>query len=228
MSINQLTLYGENLWLSPYVLSSYVALREKEIPFTLAQVALWEGEHLEAAYRDASVTAKVPSLDHNGFRLAESSAIAEYLEETFPGHGQALLPSDRQARARARQLMAWLRSDLMALRDECPTVTIFYAYKAMPLSPAAQRDADKLVRVTEALLGDDTALFGEWCLVDTELALMLQRLIFNNIEVPGRVQTYAEQQWQRRSARTYIDHPRALEVPESYWQFTNTPRMPRR
>ncbi len=222
---HQLTLFGETLWLSPYVLSSFVALTEKELPFELHGVALWEGEHLEAAYRDASLTAKVPSLDHNGFRIAESSAIAEYLDEAFFGHGRPLFPKDVQNRARARQLMAWLRSDLMALRDECPTVTIFYDYNAKPLTPAGQRDVDKLLRIATALVRANQSLFGDWSLVDIELALMLQRLLSNGINIPSALHAYAEREWHRPSARIYIDRPRAKEVPDSYWTFGGTPRM---
>ena len=59
--------------------------------------------------------------------LAESSAIAEYLEEVLPAPAHArLLPADVKNRARARQVMAWLRSDLGALRDERATVTMFF------------------------------------------------------------------------------------------------------
>src|SRR5262245_29820374 len=103
------TLYGESLWISPYVFSSFVALHEKDVPFNLTEVALAHGGHLEPSYRDASLTARVPSIEHGQFRLSESSAIAEYLDDVLPAPGYPrLLPEPAQARARARQLMAWL------------------------------------------------------------------------------------------------------------------------
>src|SRR5262245_12635085 len=116
------TLYGENLWISPYVFSSFVALREKGIPFELVELSLGDGQHLAAPLQQRSVTARVPSLEHDGFHLAESSAIAEYLEEVFPPPGApAVFPAAYRERARARQLMAWLRSDVPVLRDERST-----------------------------------------------------------------------------------------------------------
>src|SRR5215470_2779257 len=109
----RLVLHGEPLWISPYVCSSFVALREKGVPFEVVEVATFHGVHRRPEYRDRSVTAKVPALSHGEFWLAESSAIAEYLEEVFPSPAYPrLFPEDRHARARARQLMAWLRSDL--------------------------------------------------------------------------------------------------------------------
>ena len=65
-------LFGETLWISPYVFSSFVALHEKGIPFDIVEVALAEGAHLHASYRDTSLTARVPAFEHNGFSLADT------------------------------------------------------------------------------------------------------------------------------------------------------------
>jgi glutathione S-transferase len=220
------TLFGETLWISPYVFSTFVALREKNVPFDIVEVALAEGEHLQPAYRNGSVTARVPSLMHDGFQLAESSAIAEYLEEVYPPPAHVrLLPADVRARARARQLMAWLRSDLGALREERSTVTMFYRFRLQPLSPAAARDAQKLIGVAGQVLPDDGGpLFGTWSLADSELAFMLHRLILNADDVPGPVRAYAAAQWSRPSVRAFVEHARPATVPETYWTFSGTPK----
>lgn len=220
------TLYGENLWISPYVFSSFVALREKAIPFEMVEISLADGRHLEAPLRDRSITARVPSLEHEGFHLAESSAIAEYLEEAFPPPGSpSLLPPTRRERARARQLMAWMRSDVPALRDERSTVTMFYRFKLKPLSAAAARDGAKLVRVAEQLIPPEGGeLFGAWCLADSELAFMLHRLILNGDAVPARVRAYAARQWSRPSVRAFVEHARPVTVPAGYWTLSGTPQ----
>ena len=219
------TLYGETLWISPYVFSTFVALQEKGVPFDMVEVGLADGEHLQPAYRDRSITARVPALEHDGFCLAESSAIAEYLEEVFPSPGYArLLPESARDRARARQLMAWLRSDLGALREERSTVTMFYRFRLRSLGTAAARDVAKLVRVAEQLVpAGGGPLFGGWCLADSELAFMLHRLILNNDEVPARIRDYAQTQWARPSVRAFAEHPRPKTVPSSYWAFSGTP-----
>ena len=77
-------------------------------------------------YARRSLTARVPMLRHGDFYLSESSAIAEYLEEAFPG-APRLLPANVHQRARARQVMAWVRSDPMPIREERSSETIFYA-----------------------------------------------------------------------------------------------------
>lgn len=220
------TLYGETLWISPYVFSSFVALREKNVPFDVVEISLIDGAQLQADYRDTSLTARVPALAYDGFHLAESSAIAEYLDEVLPPPGyQRLFPGDVRDRARARQLMAWMRSDLGALRDERSTVTMFYRYRCAPLSAAAQRDADKLIRVAEHIIpAEGGALFGKWSLVDSELAFMLHRLLLNGDAVPPRVRAYAESQWQRPPVRAFVEHPRPEVVPEAYWTMSGTPK----
>jgi glutathione S-transferase len=219
-------LYAETLWISPYVFSSHVALREKKAPFDVALVALIDGANCQPDYYDASVTGRVPSLEHGGFRLAESSAIAEYLEEVLPPPANArLLPEALRDRARARQIMAWLRSDLGALRDDRSTVTMFYRFRLQPLSGQAQRDADRLLRVAEQLVpAGGGPIFGPWSLVDAELAFMLHRLILNGDPVPERVVAYARAQWARPSVREFAEHTRPATVPPSYWTFSGTPQ----
>ena len=61
----------------------------------------------------------------------------EYLEELYPD--TAIYPKDIQARARARQIQAWLRSDLVALRTERPTDVIFIQPKSTPLSEEGKK-----------------------------------------------------------------------------------------
>jgi glutathione S-transferase len=219
------TLYAESLWISPYVFSSHVALREKKAAFKVVEMALIDGAHRQPDYYARSVTGRVPSLEHGDYRLAESSAIAEYLEEVLPPPSSApLFPRAVRDRARARQIMAWLRSDLPALRDDRSTITMFYRFKLQPLSGQAQRDADRLLRVADELVPADGApLFGEWSLVDSELAFMLQRLLLNSDPVPERVATYARAQWTRPSVREFVQHARPSTVPPSYWVHSGTP-----
>ncbi|RMC97833.1 glutathione transferase [Aquitalea palustris] len=192
---------------SPYAMSVYVALQEKQLPFTLSALDLDAGANHAPAYAFSSLTARVPALQHGDFVLSESSAITEYLDELFPG--PALYPQSAQDKARARQIQAWLRSDLLALRQERDTLVVFYRPVTQPLSDSGQRAAHKLLRVAEQLLlpGRDT-LFGEWSIVDVDLALMLNRLRLNGDELPARLADYAARQWQRPSVQQWLQLPR--------------------
>jgi glutathione S-transferase len=116
-----------------------------------------------------------------------------------------MLPSDVRERARARQVMSWLRTSLMALREARPTSSVFGRPVNVPLSDAGRSDADELVRVTDQLLGQGRqSLFTTWSVADADLALALMRLVANGDDVPQRIVQYVEAQWQRPSIRKYI------------------------
>jgi glutathione S-transferase len=208
-----LILYGEPYWYSPYVFTVFVALREKEIPFELQTLELSRGEQKGDAFRQA-ITGRVPAIDHDGFWLAESSAIVEYLEEAFPG--PRLLPEDPQERARARQIMHWIRSDLLALREERSTQTMFYGGK-QPLTAAGRAAAEKLIAVaTQVIRPGAPDLFGRWSLADADLAFVLHRLILNEEPVPETIRRWAEAQWRRPSVQAFVSHARPAVPPPPY------------
>jgi len=187
-------------------MSVYVALQEKGLRFTLNTVSLDKGEHLQPGWKGYDLTRRVPLLEVDDFQLSESSAITEYLDERFaPPQWERLYPHDLQKRARARQIQAWLRSDLMPIREERSTDVVFGGVKKSPLSEAGQKSAAKLFDTAGALLAHGQQnLFGEWCIADTDLALMLNRLVLNGDDVPQALADYAEFQWQRASVVRYL------------------------
>jgi glutathione S-transferase len=203
-----LTLYGDHLWTSPYVFSCYVGLAEKQLEFATVAVSLDRREQRRPEYLERAITGKVPALAHGHFWLTESSAILEYLDEAFPGTAP-LLPEAVEERARARQVMSWLRTDLEPLRQERPSSTLFYERATGRLGDAAQEAAEKLVNVAGVLVTSDRPdLLGRWCIADADLAFMLQRLILNGHPVPPRLRDYAARQWSRPSVRAYLERER--------------------
>lgn len=116
-------------------MSVYVALKEKGLRFELEPVDLAEHENQQEAYAELSLTRRVPTLLHENFSLSESSAITEYLDEVFTAPDFAsLYPHDKQKRAKAREIQAWLRSDLMPIRQERSTEVVFAGLKPPALS----------------------------------------------------------------------------------------------
>nr|WP_318384095.1 glutathione transferase [uncultured Enterobacter sp.] len=206
MSKPLITLWADADFFSPYVMSVYVALHEKALPFTLNTVNLDSGENLQPAWTGYRLTRRVPVLEIDGFELSESSAITEYLDEKFsPPEWERLYPHDMQNRARARQIQAWLRSDLMPIREERPTDVVFAGAKKAPLSQAGLASAAKLFDTAGLLLAHGKPnLFGEWCLADADLALMLNRLVLHGDDVPDALADYAAFQWQRSSVQRYV------------------------
>ena len=199
-----LTLFVDAQYASPYAMSAFVALSVKQLPFELRTVDLGAAAHLAPAYADLSRTRRVPTLMHGGdFVLSESSAITEYIEDTCPG--APLYPADPRLKARARQVQAWLRSDLMPLRVERDTEVVFCGKRMGPLSPAGVAAAAKLFAAADAWLPDDAAhLCGEWCIADVDLALMLNRLVLHGDAVPVRLRDYARAQWAHPAVRRWV------------------------
>ena len=206
MSQPKITLYSDSHFFSPYVMSVYVALKEKGVRFELEPVDLAESENQQEAYAELSLTRRVPTLLHENFSLSESSAITEYLDEVFAAPDFAsLYPRDKQKRAKAREIQAWLRSDLMPIREERPTDVVFAGAKKAPLTAEGKASAEKLFAMAEHLLVlGQPNLFGEWCIADTDLALMINRLVLHGDEVPERLVDYATFQWQRASVQRFI------------------------
>lgn len=201
-------LYVDRLYTSPYAMSVFVGLAEKSIPFEVRTVDLDAGGQHAPDYAAQSLTRRVPTLVDGDFRLSESSAITEYLDEAYPG--VPLYPADPKLRARAREVQAWLRSDLLPIRQERSTNVIFYAPSDAPLSSAAQAAAQKLFDAADALLADGADyLFGAWSIADVDLALMLHRLIANGDTVPARLVAYAQRQWQRPTVQAWVSRERA-------------------
>ena len=202
-----LTLHVDAQYASPYAMSAFVALTVKQLPFDLRTVDLSAAANLDADYASLSLTRRVPTLVHGDFALSESSAIAEYIEDVFPG--APLYPADPKLKARARQVQAWLRSDLMPIRIERPTEVVFYGDKRGALSAAGEAAAARLFAAAESLLPPGNAhLFDDWCIADADLALMLNRLVLNGDAVPARLADYAHRQWAHPAVRRWAGFER--------------------
>lgn len=204
MSQGPLHLYVDSLFTSPYAMSVFVALREKGLAFETVALDLDAGQNQAADYAQRSMTQRVPTLVDGDFALSESSAITEYLDQAYPN--TSVYPADVQQRARARQVQAWLRSDLLPIRQERSTLVVFCGQRRPPLSAEAQAAATKLISAAQALLADNREyLCGQWSIADVDLAVMLNRLILNGDAVPAQLVAYVQRQWQRPSVREWVE-----------------------
>jgi glutathione S-transferase len=109
--------------------------------------------------------------------------------------------------------MAWVRSDVGALRDERSSEYVFFDHAGLPplapLSEAGRRAADKVVRIASALVPEGGGpLFGAWCAADTDLAMMLWRLSRTGHPLPSRLRAFADAEWERPAVREFVTRPR--------------------
>lgn len=205
-------LYVDSNFVSPYALVAFVSLVEKGLNFDIKPLEIFAKANQEPGFASTSITRRIPTLIHGDFALSESSAISEYIDETFPG--TRLYPSDSHDRARARQVQAWVRSDLMPIRDERPTFVVFCGARRPALSAQAIEAANKLFAAALRLLdGRTDSLFSQWSIADVDLAMMLQRLVAHGDSVPEPLINYANLQWRRPSVQQWINHerPRLVE-----------------
>jgi glutathione S-transferase len=86
----------------------------------------------------------VPTLEHDGIKVWDTLAIAEYLNETFPAAG--LLPADRKARAHCRAISGEMHSGFANLRGSLP-MNLKVRHQGFKLWAGAQGDIDRVVAI---------------------------------------------------------------------------------
>ncbi len=88
--------------LSPFCRYVRLVMAEKKLEVELLEERYWERR---SEFLRRNPAGKVPVLAMNGFTLADSVAICEYLEETHPE--PPLMPKKIPERAEARRLVMW-------------------------------------------------------------------------------------------------------------------------
>jgi glutathione S-transferase len=206
----EIVLYGNTPLTSPYVMSVFVALEEKKLPFRLELLDLARGDQHAADFVAHSVTNRVPAMlvkePGGDVWLSESVAILEYLEERFaPPEHPAIYPRGLVQRARARLVQGLIRSDFMPIREERSTETLFAGQAATPLSERAEAARVRLVRIAAALVAEGQRFItGEFSIADVDLSTLLQRLIHNGDPLPAHLAQYAQGVWQRPSIEKWL------------------------
>jgi glutathione S-transferase len=100
---SQMKIYGVPL--SVHTRKVMVAARLKGVPLDLQVVIPVVPGNPPANWREISPTGLIPAIEDDGFRLADSTAIVQYLERRHPS--PALLPADDKALGAALFLDAW-------------------------------------------------------------------------------------------------------------------------
>jgi glutathione S-transferase len=101
--MSDVILYGFPV--STYVNVVRLVLTHKGVPFEFYDL---EAEMGEPSHLALHPFGRVPILDHAGFRIYETAAIAAYVDETFDG--PSLQPTNAKARARMNQWISVLNS----------------------------------------------------------------------------------------------------------------------
>ena len=134
----------------------------------------------------------VPRLTHNGIKVWDTLAIAEYLHENFPQAG--LLPKDAQARTHCRSVAGEMHSGFSNLRSALP-MNLKAHYKGFKIWAAAQADIERVAVIWRECLGKygGPYLFGEApTLADAMYAPVATRFATYDVTLDRQCADYCE------------------------------------
>lgn len=143
--------------LSTPALGAELAARAMNIDFEKKVVDLASGEQRSADYLAINPRGKVPALEDDGFKLAESMAIMRYLARKEKSE---LYPSDLQSRAKVEQWM-----DFAAQHVRAPLARIQFNRLIAPM--LGQTPDEASIKVGEHLLAESLPI-AESQLSDTD------------------------------------------------------------
>ena len=134
----------------------------------------------------------VPCLTHQGIRIWDTLAIAEYLNEVRPKAG--LLPTDRVARARCRSICGEMHSGFANLRSALP-MNLKARRLGFKVWSGAQADIDRITTIWRECLAAYRGpyLFGETLTIaDAMYAPVVTRFITYDVQLDNDCTAYYE------------------------------------
>src|ERR1700674_9904 len=99
-------------------------LNAKALPFEEKKLDLLAGDQLKPDYLELNPNGVVPTLDHDGTIVIDSSVIIEYVDEVVPAP-QSFTPSDPAKRAHMRALMRFI-DEMPAAAVRVPTFNLAF------------------------------------------------------------------------------------------------------
>ncbi|MFM5734252.1 glutathione S-transferase [Aeromonas hydrophila] len=155
----------------------------------------------------------VPWLDHDGVRIHDSLAIAEYLHELCPG--RRLYPETRAERALARSLCAELHAGFRQIRTLLP----FFLGAPTRSEPPVEAIGELARLQTIWSQARGPFYFGEAGILDAFYAVMAYRLASYGIQLPGQAGAYQQALlawplWQQTLIKARLQWPAAAHQPQ--------------
>ena len=109
-------------------------LNAKQLAFDEVKLNLLEGDQLKSDYLKLNPNGVVPTLDHDGAIVTDSTVITEYLDEVAPQH--SFTPESPVARAHMRALMHFI-DEMPAAAVRVPTFNLAFLPSFQKLSREA-------------------------------------------------------------------------------------------
>jgi len=132
-----------------------------------------------------------PCLMHQGIRIWDTLAIAEYLNEVRPKAG--LLPPDRVARARCRSICGEMHSGFANLRSALP-MNLKAHRPDFKIWAGAQFDIDRITTIWRECFGayHGPYLFGKLTMADAMYAPVVTRFLTYDVKLDADCAGYCD------------------------------------
>lgn len=132
----------------------------------------------------------VPCLTHDGVKVWDTLAIAQYLVETFPDCG--LVPKDRAARAHCRSICGEMHSGFTNLRSALP-MNLKARHPGFKVWAGAQADIDRVISIWRECLATSGGpyLFGAApTMADAMFAPVVTRFVTYDVKLDSDCAAY--------------------------------------
>jgi glutathione S-transferase len=144
-------------------------LNAKGLPFDEVRLNLLEGDQLKPNYLKINPNGVVPTLDHNGAIVTDSTVITEYLDEV--SLAGSFTPENPVARARMRALMHFI-DEMPAAAVRVPTFNLAF----LPRFAAMSKEAFIAFAESKPLRKEFMLAMGQAGFPQTEMDAALNRL----------------------------------------------------
>jgi glutathione S-transferase len=145
-------------------------LNAKSLPFTEVKLNLLAGDQLKPEYLKLNPNGVVPTLDHDGNIVIDSSVIIEYLDEVAP-EGENFTPRNPVERARMRALMRFI-DEMPAAAIRVPTFNLAF----LPHFTAMSEQEFNAMAEAKPLRREFMKTMGRKGFSDAEMKAALDRL----------------------------------------------------
>jgi glutathione S-transferase len=184
-----LTISSKNY--SSWSLRGWLLCRMAKLPFR-EEITAGDDANARAELLLLSPSFLTPCLHHNGLKIWDTLAIAEYLHETFPKAG--LLPDAVGARARCRAISGEIHSGFANLRSALP-MNLKAKYPGFKVWAGAQADIDRVTTIWRECLNEygGPYLFGARpSVADAMYAPVTTRFQTYDVKLDRACQDYGE------------------------------------
>jgi glutathione S-transferase len=144
-------------------------LNAKKLPFDEVKLNLLEGDQLKPDYLKLNPNGVVPTLDHDGDIVTDSTVITEYLDEVSPA--ESFTPESALERARMRALMHFI-DEMPAAAVRVPTFNLAF----LPSFQKMSRDAFIAMAESKPLRKEFMMAMGQTGFPQAEMDAALARL----------------------------------------------------